>query len=157
METVSNVAFRRNAELTKAIRVLNPVLSGGCFRGGGIYIDVVEDDVGSVHHVDGPKLGLYHVELADIDIANVPEHEWHRSAWTGCAHSGTFGLVSLVVVPDLTVTVNATRPMAIDAYVIAGQNKSGSMILKLDVVVVVPPVFEVLGELQVGQASVAVI
>lgn len=45
---------RSNAQLTKTIRVLNPVLSGGCFRGCGIYINVVEDDVSSVHHVDSP-------------------------------------------------------------------------------------------------------
>lgn len=47
--------------------------------------------------------------------------------------------------------------MAVNAYVITGQNKSGSMILELDVIVVVPPVFEVFRELQVGQESVAVI
>jgi hypothetical protein len=47
--------------------------------------------------------------------------------------------------------------MAIDAYVIASQNKSGGMILELDVIVVVPPVFEVLGELHVEQVSVAVV
>ena len=45
---------RRNAQLTKTIRVLYPVLSGGCFWGSGVYINVVEDDIGSVHHVDGP-------------------------------------------------------------------------------------------------------
>ena len=59
------------------------------------------------------------MEIADIDIANVPEHEWHRSAWTGCAHGGTFGLVTLVIVPDLAIAIDATRAMAIDAYVIA--------------------------------------
>lgn len=148
---------RENAQLTKAIRVLNPVLSGGCFWGCGIYVNVVEDDIGSVHHVDGPQLGLYHVKVAHINIANVPEHEWHRSTLTGCAHSGTCSLVSLVVVPDLAVTVNAARPMAIDAYVVASQNKSSSVILELDVIIVVPPVFEVLRELQVKQVSAAVI
>jgi hypothetical protein len=45
---------RRNAKLTKAIRILDPVLSGGCFWGSGVYINVVEDDIGSVHHVNGP-------------------------------------------------------------------------------------------------------
>jgi hypothetical protein len=47
--------------------------------------------------------------------------------------------------------------MAIDAYVVASQNKSSSVILELDVIVVVPPVFEVLRELQVKQVSAAVI
>ena len=149
--------LRRNAELTKAIRVLHPVLSGGCFRGSGIHINVVEDDVGSVHHIDSPQLRLDHVKVANVDIANVPEHEWHRSTRTGCTHGGTFSLVALVPVPDLAVAIDATRPMAVNAYVITGQNKSGSMILELDVIVVVPPVFEVFRELQVGQESVAVI
>jgi hypothetical protein len=141
---------RCNSKLTEAICVLDPVLSGGGFWGCGIYIDVVEDDVGSVHHVDGPQLGLYYVEVAHIDIANVPEHERHWSAWPGRAYRGAFGLVSLVVVPDLAVTIDATRAMAVDAYMIAGQNKSSCMVLELDVIVVVPPVFKVLGELQVG-------
>ena len=87
------------------------------------------------------------MEVANIDIAYIPEHEWHWPAWTGCAYSGTFGLVSLVPVPDLAVAIDATRAMAVDAYVIASQNKSGSMILKFDVIVVVPPIFEVFGEL----------
>lgn len=147
---------RRNAQLTKAICVLNPILSVGCFRGRGIHINVVEYDIGSVHHVDGPQLGLYHVEVADINIANVPEHEWHRSSWAGCTHGSTFGLVPLVVVPGLAVAIDAARAMAIDAYVVSSQNKSGSMILELDVIVVVPPVFKVLRELQVGQLSVVV-
>jgi hypothetical protein len=47
--------------------------------------------------------------------------------------------------------------MAVNAYVITSQNKSGSMILELDVIVVVPPVFEVFRELHVGQESVAVV
>jgi hypothetical protein len=145
------------SQLTEAIGVLDPVLSSGCFRRCGVYIDVVEHDVGGIHHIDGPKLGLYHVEVANIDIANVPEHEWHRSTWAGCAYSGTCGLVSLVPVPDLAVAIDATRAMAIDTYVIACENKSGGMILEFDVIVVVPPIFEVLRELHVEQVSVAVI
>jgi hypothetical protein len=145
------------SQLTKSIGVLNPVLPRGCFRGCSIYINVVEDDIGSIHHVDGPKLGLHHVEVANVDIANVPEHKWHRSTWSGCAHGGTCGLVSLVVVPDLAVAIDATRAVAIDAYVIASQNESGGVVLELDVVVVVPPVFEILGELHVEQVSVTVI
>ena len=147
---------RRNAQLTEAICILNPVLSMGCFRGCGIHINVVEDDVGSVHHVDGPQLGLYHMEVADIDIANIPEHERHRSTRLGCAYGGTFGLVSLVVIPDLAIAIDTTRAMAVNTYVIASQNKSGSMVLELDVIVVVPPVFEVFRKLQVGQVSVVV-
>lgn len=144
-------------QLTKAIGVLDPVLSRGCFRRCGIHINVVEDNVGSVHHVDSPKLRLYHMKVANVDIADVPEHERHRSAWTGCTYSGTFGLVSFVPVPDLAVAIDATRAMTIDAYVIASQNKPGSVVLELDVVVVVPPVFEVFGKLQVEQVSAAVI
>jgi hypothetical protein len=149
--------FICESQRTEAIGVLDPVLSSGCFRRCGIYIDVVEYDVGSIHHVDGPKLGLYHVKISNVDVANVPEHEWHRSAWTGCAHGGTCGLVSLVPVPDLAVAIDATLAMTIDAYVIASQNKSGGVVLELDVIIVVPPVLEILGELYVEQVSVAVI
>jgi len=87
------------------------------------------------------------VEVANVYIAHVPEHEWHRSTWTGCAYGGAFGLVSLAPVPNLAVAINATRAMAIDTDVVASQNKSGSMILELDMIVVLPPVFEVFGEL----------
>ena len=138
---------RCNLQLTKAIGVLDPILSVGCFRRCGVYINVIEDDVGSVHHVDGPKLRLYHVEVANVYITNVPEHEWHRSTWTGCAYGGAFGLVSLIPVPDLAIAIDATRAMAINAYVVASQNKSGSMVLELDMIVVLTPVFEVFGEL----------
>lgn len=60
------------------------------------------------------------MKVANVDIADIPEHEWHRSAWTGCTHGGTFGLVSLVPVPDLAIAIDAARTMAVDAYVIAG-------------------------------------
>jgi hypothetical protein len=139
--------LRCSVQLTKAISVLDPVLSVGCFRRCGVHINVIKDDIGSVHHVDGPKLRLYHVEVANVYIANVPEHEWHRSTRTGCAYGGAFGLVSLVPVPDLAIAIDTTRAMAIDVYVVASQNKSGSMVLELDMIVVLPPVFEVFGEL----------
>lgn len=59
------------------------------------------------------------MEVANIDITNVPEHEWHWPAWTGRANGGTFGLVSLVPIPNLAVAIDATRAVAIDSYVIA--------------------------------------
>ena len=152
---VSNVNLQPAVpKLTKAIGVLNPVLSRRCFRGCGVHINIVEDDVGSVHHVDSPELGLYDVEVTNIDIANIPEHEWHWPAWASRTYGGACGLVSLVPVPDLAITVDATSTMTIDTYVIATENESGSMVLKLDVIIVVPPVFEVFRELQVGQTSV---
>ena len=110
---------RCNSPLTEAISVLDPVLSGGCFRGCGIHVNVVKDDVGGVHHIDSPKLRLYHVEVAHIDITNIPEHERHWSAWAGRAYSSTRGLVSLVEVPDLAIAIDASRAMTVNAYVIA--------------------------------------
>jgi hypothetical protein len=87
------------------------------------------------------------VEIAHIDIANIPEHEWHWSAWTSRTHGSALGLVSLVPVPDLAIAINATRAMTINAYVIASQDKTSSVVLKLDVIVIATPIFEVLGEL----------
>jgi len=143
-------------KLTEAIGVLDPVDSVGCFRRCCIDIYVIENDIGSVHHVDGPKLRLYDVEVANINIADIPEHERHWPARTCSAYGGTFGLVSLVPVPDLAIAINTTCAVAVNADVIASENKTGCMILKLDVVVVVPPVFEILRELKAGQMSVFV-
>lgn len=58
------------------------------------------------------------MEVANFDITNVPEHEWHWPARTGRANGGTFGLVSLVPIPNLAVAIDATRAVAIDSYVI---------------------------------------
>lgn len=148
-KSVSNEFVDTEAtQLTEAIGILNPVHSVGCLGGGGIDIYVVENDVGSVHHVDSPELRLYDMESSNVNVANVPEHEGHWAAWTGCPYESTFGLVSLVPVPNLTITINATRTMAIDTYVVTSQHKPGCMVLKLDVIVVVPPVFEVFRELK---------
>jgi hypothetical protein len=136
---------------TKAVGILDPIHPVGSFGRSGIDINVVKDNIGSVHHVDSPELRLYDVEIANIDIANIPEHEWHWPARTCRAYGGTFGLVPLVPVPDLTVAIDTARTMAINAYVITSQDKTSCVILELDVVVVVPPVFEILRELEVRQ------
>lgn len=141
-------------QLTKAVGILNPVHSVGCLWGCGIDIYVVENDVGSVHHVDSPELRLYDIESSNVNIADVPKHEGHWAAWTGRSYESTFGLVSLVPVPYLAVTIDATRTVAVDAYVVASQYESGCMILKLDVIVVVPPVFEIFRELEAERVSV---
>lgn len=76
-------------------------------------------DVGRIHQVDRPQLGLHDVEVADVDVANVPEDEGHWAAWTGGAHESAGGLVSFVKVPDLVVAINAASAVAVDPDVVA--------------------------------------
>jgi len=152
MKVVSKVPLPvYSLERTKAVGILDPIHPVGGFWRSGIDINVIEDNIGSVHHVDGPKLGLYDMEIANIDIANIPENEWHWPARACSAHSGTFGLVTLVPVPDLAITIDAARTVAIYTYVISSQHESSRVVLKLDVVVVVPPVFEIFRELEARQ------
>ena len=100
--------------LTEAIGVLHPIDTLGSFRRRGVHVYVVENDCGRIHHIDRPQLGLHDVEVADVDVADVPEDEGHRAAWTGGAHESAGGLVSFVKVPDLAVAVDAAGAVAVD-------------------------------------------
>jgi hypothetical protein len=133
---------------TESISVLNPVYAVRSLRRRGVHVYVIKDDIGSVHHIDSPKLRLHDVEVADSDIADIPEHKWHWAAWASCAYCSSFGLVSLIVIPDLAITIDAASTMAVDPYVISSQDKSSCMILEFDVIGVVPPVLEIFRELE---------
>lgn len=120
--------------LTKAICILNPIDAFGGFRRSGVDVDVVEDDVGRVHHVYRPQLGLYDVEVADVDVANVPQDKRHWPAWSGRSHGGALGLVSLVIVPDFAVAIDAASAVAVDSDVVSCQDEAGRVVLEFDVV-----------------------
>ena len=122
------------ATLTKPISILHPVYACRSFRRRGIHVDVVEAYVGCVHHVDRPELGLNDVEIADVDVADIPQDEGHWATWAGGSYEGAFGFVAFVVVPDLAVAVDAAGAVAVDADVISCQDESGSVVLELDVV-----------------------
>ena len=107
------------ATLTKPISILHPVYACRSFRRRGIHVDVVEHDVGRVHHVDRPKLGLNNVEIADVNVADVPQDEGHWATWAGGSYEGAFGFVAFVVVPDLAVAVDAAGAVAVDADVVS--------------------------------------
>jgi hypothetical protein len=104
-------------------------------------------NVGRIHHVDRPKSRLHDVEIADVDIADVPENEGHWSAWTDGSYNSAFGLVSLVKVPDLAVAIDAAGAVAVDPDVVSCQDEAGGVVLEGDGVGVVAPVGEILGEL----------
>jgi hypothetical protein len=133
---------------TKAISVLNPVHTMGSFRGCSVHIDIIEDDIGSVHHVDSPELRLNDTKIAYGDVADIPEHKWHWAAWAGCAYCSAFGLVSLIEIPDLPIAIDTASTIAIDPYVVSSQDKTSCMILELDMIGVVSPVLEIFRELE---------
>lgn len=137
----------RTFRLTETVGVLHPVDAMGSFGRGGVDIDIVEHDVGGVHHIDGPKLWLHNVEIAYVNITNVPKHKRHWTTWTSCTDSGALRLVSLIVVPDLAVTIDTTSAMAIDPNVVSSQNESSCVILEFDMIGIVTPIFEIFGEL----------
>jgi len=58
--------------LTEPVRVLHPVYALGSFRGCGVDVDVTKDNISRIHHVNRPELGLDDVEVADVDVADVP-------------------------------------------------------------------------------------
>ena len=132
---------------TEAIGILNPVDALRSLRRRGVDVDVVKNDVGRINHVDRPELRLHDVEIADVDIADVPENKGHWSAWTGGSYNSAFGLVSLVKVPDLAVAIYAAGAVAVDPDVVSCQDEAGGMVLEGDGVGVVAPVGEILGEL----------
>ena len=74
------------------------------------------------------------MEIADFDVADVPQDEGHWASWTGGSYEGAFGFVAFVVVPDLAVAVDAAGAVAVDADVISCQDDSGSVVLELDVI-----------------------
>jgi hypothetical protein len=126
---------------------LDPVYPGWGFWRCGVDVDVVEDNVGGIHHVDGPKLRLDNVEVAHVDVADVPQNERHRTSWTRGTDESAFGFVSLVEIPYLPVAVDSSGGMAVDADVVSSKDEPSCVVLKGDVVGLVSPVLEVLREL----------
>lgn len=106
-------------------------------------MDVGEVQVGGVHDVDSPELRLDDVEVLHGNVADIPELEGDGTAWTGCAHCI---IAAFIEVPELTVTIDATGPVAVDTDVLTSKNESSSMVLEFNVVIVVAPIVEVLGE-----------
>ena len=104
---------------TEAVGILNPIYALRSFRRRGIDVDVVEGDVGGIHNIYRPQLRLHDVEVADVNIADVPEDEGHWSTWTSGSHGSAFGFVSFVEVPDLAVAVDAAGAMAVDPDVVS--------------------------------------
>lgn len=148
MEAVSKTTKDpRTSRLTKAVGILNPIDAMRSLGRRGVDINIVKHNVGCIHNVNGPKLWLHYVEIAYVNITNVPKHKWHRAAWTSCTDSSAIGLVSLVVVPDLTVAVDTAGAVAIDPNVVSGQDESSCVVLKFDMVGIVTPVVEIFGEL----------
>ena len=96
------------------------------------------------------------MEIANIDIADVPQDEGHRPTWAGRTHKSTLGLISLVKVPDLAVAVDASGAMSVDPNVVSCQNEPRGVVLELDVIRIIPPILEIFGELIVGELSVAI-
>ena len=143
--------------LTESICVLNPIDPSPGFRRRRVHVDVVEHNIRRIHHVDGPELGLHDVEVAHIDVADVPQDKGHRATGTRGSHDCPFGLVSFVKVPDFAVAVDASGTMTVDPDVVSCQDEPGRVVLELDVVGVGSPILEIFGELVIrcGILSVA--
>ena len=119
---------------TESIGVLHPI--DAC-RGLGrcsVHVYIVEDDVGGVHHVDCPELRLDYVEALYSHVADVPQYERHWTPGTSRANDCTFGLVPLVVVPNLTVSIDPSCAVAVDSNVVSCQDEACSVVLEFDAV-----------------------
>lgn len=131
--------------LTKTIGILHPIPSLRCLRARRIRVYVVKYHVGPVDDINAPQLGLNNVKVLHRHIGHIPEDKWHGTAGTGGAWS--HGRVSsFSVVPELAVAIDATSAITINADVFARQNEASGMVLELDVVRIVAPVVQVLGE-----------
>jgi hypothetical protein len=60
------------------------------------------------------------MEVADVDVADVPQDKWHGAAWTRGSHDSALCLVAFVEVPDLAVAVDAAGAVAVDPDVVSG-------------------------------------
>lgn len=127
----------------EAVGVLDPVVPSRSFRGSGVDVNVLEDQVGGVHDVDCPELWLHDVKVSNRHITNIPELERNRSSRPCSAHSL---IPSFIVVPYLSISMDPACTVAVDTDVLSRKHESRSMILEFDVVVVMAPVFDVLGE-----------
>lgn len=122
---------------TKTVSVGHPVRSIRVLCGSCVGIKLIDHDIGAIHDVECPECWLLDEELVDIDIADIPENEWHGPA------NSDFTCFSCV--PGVTVAFDTTSTKAIDCDVVASEDEVGSMILERNVVGVAisPPVVNV--------------
>ena len=64
-----------NENLTKAIRILDPVDSIWRFRCRGITQYIVKCHIRSIHDIDTPERRLFNEEILHRHVADVPENE----------------------------------------------------------------------------------
>jgi hypothetical protein len=122
--------------LTKTIGILHPIHSISCSSRSSVYRDIADIHVSAVHYVQTPQRRVLDEETGQCYIANIPENHGHRA--TG------LGDCLLDAVPCISVTVDPSGSMAIDANVVACDHKPSGMILICDGVAVCAPIGEVI-------------
>ena len=126
-----------NVHGIESVRVLDPVLAVRGTGRGRIVQKVGKAQIATVHDIGRPERRVDILEVVDLDVAGVPEHESHRAAIFGIA---LFGLV-----PDVSVAKNASRPVPIDCEPVAAEDDGSNVVLEVDkvVTVVVGPVLDI--------------
>ena len=121
-----------NENLTKAIRILDPVDSIWRFRCRGITQYIVKCHIRSIHDIDTPERGLFNEEILHRHVADVPENERHRPSWL-CVFC--FSRIANII-----VAVDTAGSVTINMNAVIGKYEASVMVLEGSRIRVVAPV-----------------